>query len=502
MPLALRRRHFLVGIGGFAAFAGRSAPARALPPDSAWNDLKTRLNGALLQPTDRGYLDAALPQNRRYADRLPRGIASCENADQVAICLHWSHENNVHPTIRSGGHSYAGFSTTRSLLIDMKHLKQIEKLPGGLVRVGGGALNRDVYAALKAIDATITHGRCDGVGAAGFLLGGGIGFNMRHYGVGSDLLRATDVVKADGTAVTATATDNKDLFWACNGGGGGNFGVNTSFTLATQEVKPVTVFNLSWSHRARDLPGRLLATMLETLRFAPDEFGSKISISAPSPTERRNGGDVHIGLLGQLMGPRQALMDILGPIFKVAHPDPVRSEDKKHGIREMGYWDAQTDFLSEAGGAALYQEKSRFYGGKLAETAIGTALAFARALPGNSKKPSEFKFFQTGGKMNKRAPTDTAFVHRSSDWLFDVEVNWDATDVWRDVEANLAWQAAFHEAMGDYMSDCCYQNFPDPTLGRNWAQAYYGENLDRLKAIKKDFDGSGLFTFEQGIPVG
>jgi FAD/FMN-containing dehydrogenase len=420
----------------------------------------------------------------------------------VAICLHWSHENNVHPTIRSGGHSYAGFSTTRSLLIDMKRLKQIEKRPGGLVRIGGGALNRDVYAGLKAMNATVTHGRCDAVGAAGFLLGGGIGFNMRHYGVGSDLLHATDVVKADGSSVTATATDNKDLFWACNGGGGGNFGVNTSFTLAVQEIKPVTVFNLSWSHHPRDVPARLLATMLETLRFAPDAFGSKISVAAPSPEQRRAGEDVHIGLLGQLMGPRAALDDILAPIFKVARPDRVAPGDRKRGIHEMPYWDAQTDFLSEAGGPALYQEKSRFYGGKLAETAIEQALGFARALPGNSRKPSEFKFFQTGGKMNKPAATDTAFVHRSSDWLFDVEVNWESGDVWREVEANLDWQAAFYEAMGQYMPDRCYQNFPDPTLGRNWAQAYYGENLDRLKAVKKAFDGGGLFEFDQSIPVG
>jgi hypothetical protein len=494
----LQRRTFLVGLGGFAAFAGLPSPARALPPDGAWKALKDRLKGALLQPGDPGYLDTALPQNLRYRAILPRGIALCQTPEQVAICLRWAAQHDVHPAIRGGGHSYAGYSTTNSLMISTRGLNEIRPDGAGHVRIGGGVLNGAIYDALKPINATITHGRCKTVGAAGFLLGGGIGFNMRRLGVGSDLLTATDLVLADGTIMTASPSDNREVFWACNGGGGGNFGVNTSFTLALADAPTLCVFNLTWSAKT----DQILPVMLETLRKAPDTLGSKVSVNAPSPSQRRARQDCQLTLLGQLVGTDAALRDLLRPVTTIAAWDaspPPGVRPAQYGIYTKPYWDGQ-DFLSESGGSGYYQERSRFFGGTLSARAITEAFRFARALPGETAKTCEFKFFQTGGKVNARTPRATAFVHRNSDWLFDVEVNWNAADPPKDREANLRWQTEFYLAMAPYMTGQSFQNFPDPSLGTAWQTAYYGGNYDALREVKTLTDRHARFRFAQGIP--
>jgi hypothetical protein len=193
--------------------------------------------------------------------------------------------------------------------------------------------------------------------------------------------------------------------------------------------------------------------------------------------------------------------DIMRPVYNVAPPDTAPPRDVKpeqYGIYTKPYWDAQ-DFLSEDGGNGYYQERSRFFGGTLSARAISEALRFARSLPGETNKTCEFKFFQTGGKVNSRPPAATAFVHRTSDWLFDVEVNWEATDPPKDRDANLKWQTDFYHAMGPHMTGQSFQNFPDPSLGEDWHAAYYGRNYQALRRVKTVTDRHGRFRFAQGI---
>jgi len=393
--------------------------------------------------------------------------------------------------VRSGGHNYAGFSTTPGLLIDMTLMAGAEPVKGsdGLVRVLGGTLNSYVYKQMERLGRTITHGRCDSVGAAGFLLGGGIGFNMRKFGMASDLLRATELVKADGSHVNANADSESALYWACRGGAGGNFGINTSFTLETRPAEPVTVFNLVWS---KNLP-KVLKLLLTELAAAPDEFGSKINVTIPSWQERCANVPLKLSILGQLHKSRMTLKEIFKSTWELIDWDQSKLEEN------VPYWTGQ-DFLTETTFPYYYQEKSSYMrAADIGDEAIAAMFDWAARMPATSM-PVAFKFFQVGGAINRVGPTETAYVHRGYDWLFSVEANWwRPTDSVLLVEQALEWQQRFYDDVNRRTrAQGAFQNFPDPSLA-DWQRAYYGENLAKLAEVKKAVDPAMLFTFAQAI---
>lgn len=499
--LQASRRTFLVGLGKFAAAAevARHLPSTALaddtrivgscPPPSAWTVLAKNVTGGVLRPDDPFFADICRPNNLRYGATLPAGIARCARAEDVKACIDWVKQQGIPFAVRSGGHSYAGFSTTPGLLIDMTKMAGAALVPGkdGLVKVLGGTLNSAVYKQLERLGRTITHGRCDSVGAAGFLLGGGIGFNMRKFGMASDLLRGTELVTADARLLTADSDTESSLFWACRGGGGGNFGVNTSFTLQTFPVDKVTVFNLTWT---KDMQ-KVLRLLLTELASAPDEFGSKVNVTIPSLQERCDGVGITVSILGQLHPSKTTLKEIFKSTWELA--------DQKIVKEDIPYWEGQ-DFLTETTYPYYYQEKSSFMqAAAITEETVAAMFDWADRMPGSSM-PTAFKFFQVGGAINRTKPTETAYVHRGYDWLFSVEANWwRPTDSVPLIDANLAWQQKFYDDINKRTGAVgAFQNFPDPTLA-DWQRAYYGENLARLSQVKKAVDPAMLFTFPQAI---
>ncbi|HLH77994.1 MAG TPA: FAD-binding oxidoreductase [Candidatus Binataceae bacterium] len=491
----LSRRQFLshsmravagVGVGlsllDFGCSGGSSTSANA----RAWQELAQRISGPVLRPGDPGFAALAMPNNLRYAATLPAGIARCLSAQDVSQAILWARQNDIPLVARSGGHSYAGYSTTNGLMIDLKLINQIQYDSGsGIVTIGGGVLNSALYQALQPLGVAITHGRCPTVGAAGFLLGGGIGFNMRAHALGCDQLVATEIVTADGQILIPSPQE--DLFWACQGGGGGNFGINTSFSLQTFPVpSSLTVFSLSWSAR----PDAVYAALLAALQTAPTTLGSRVQLDAITPQEIAAGQDVTVRLLGQLVGTPGDLADILQPVYAVAEPT-------QSTINQMSYWDAQINFLATPGKPAEYQERSRFFVGPPSSAAIATALQWARRWPGTSVG-ADLVLFQTGGQINIPAADATAFVHRDSDWLMTIALSWSGADAPATVEANLAWQSDFYQAMTPYAGGGAYQNFIDPSL-TDWAQEYYGSNLPRLQNIKAVVDPTLVFDFPEAI---
>jgi FAD/FMN-containing dehydrogenase len=493
-PPGLSRRRFLLVSSGAvgAGLAPALCPAivRGRIPDDAgkrigeraWRELARRLSGKLLRPGDPGFLGIARPQNLRYADVLPTGIARCRTSIDVAHAILWCREHDVPLATRSGGHSYAGFSTTRGLMIDVGPINAVRfNSADGTLTIGGGARNGDLYSALRPTNMTVTHGRCPTVGAAGFLLGGGIGFNMRAHGIGCDHMIATDIVTADGKLLTVTAKD--DLFWACCGGGGGNFGINTSFVLQTFPTAPVTVFRMTWTAKPEDA----FAALMRALDAAPETLGARISLGAPTPRARAEKRDVTVSLLGQLKGTARELADVLAPV------PPGRSTE----IFEKSYWDGQA-FLEEPGPPEYYQERSTFLTGPLDSSALAAAFDWLRRWPGTSVG-ADLRFFQTGGKINARAADATAYVHRNARWVMLVGLNWEAHDPPHLLRQNHEWQDAFYEAMLPYGTGAAYQNFTDPSL-KDWGRAYYGANFDKLRRIKTEVDRKMLFRFAQAIP--
>lgn len=490
-PMAMNRRNFLgVGatlLGGLWAerVFPETADQAALPP-KAWRDLELRLQGRLLRPGQAGFASLALPNNLRYASILPEAIAICANAGDIAQCLRWCADHGMPLAARGGGHSYAGYSCTSGLMINLSAINQVGyDKASGRVTVGGGARNGALYSALQAMGRSVTHGRCPTVGAGGFLLGGGIGFDMRANGVGSDKLVSTEVVLADGSLVTASATQNPDLFWACRGGAGGNFGINTAFTLDTFAIDRIVVFSIQWSMVSDDF----IATLFQTLEAAPRGLGSRVGL-APGLDAASGARGINVNLLGQFNGSVDELRDILQPVFLMATPtDQI--------IDRMHYWTGQS-YIVDPEGASHYQERSRFVNGGLPEAAIPVIRAWLRRW-NLAEGSGLIKFFQTGGAVNDPSADASAFVHRSSQWLASIGIQWQGDQSAAEQQWMHRWQDGFYREITPLAGGGAFQNFVDPSL-ENWETAYYGTNLPRLRKIKARFDPANLFRFPQSIP--
>lgn len=499
---ALSRRRFLVASSVLAVGAGLApfaAPAPAQqaapqPSDAAWRHLADKLSGPVLRAKNFDLKEFAHPVNLRYADDMPHGVALCRSAEDVSSAITWCNENRFPLVVQSGGHSYAGFSMRKGgLMLNLRLMNDI-KVANGSVTVAGGVLNQRLYAVLQQNGAAITHGRCLTVGAAGFVLGGGIGFNMRAHGLACDQFTAGEIVTADGLIRTIgpqAGEIERELFWACRGAGGGNFGVSTSFALDTFPAEPVTVFQFFWRAETRGTDKIALA-LLADLEKAPLDLGlgTRLSLQAAKPKDRARGATFAISLIGQLKGTPKELDEVVARAVAVARP---------HHALVWGnapYWAAQA-MLEEGYGSGYFQERSTFAPPGQAEKATAHTLHHLLAWPGTSGD-ADLRFFQTGGKINEVDAKTTAFAHRTSAWIMDVGLSWSRNDPPHVVAQAHAWQDRFYAALRPFSTGGAYVNFPDPSL-TDWRRAYYGDNLERLEDLKKQVDPDRLFDFPQAI---
>jgi FAD/FMN-containing dehydrogenase len=497
----LSRRRFLAATSALGVAAGLApyrpidvAYALASTPD--WQSLADRLDGPVVHPGDSRFGPFATPYNLVYdtADLQPNAIAVCANRRDVATAVRWARDRNITPVVRSGGHSYAGYSMGPGLMIDVSVMKRFSwNGPRTELTVECGARNGDVYNILRAEARTMTHGRCPTVGVAGFLLGGGIGFNMRLHGVASDGLVASDIVTANGAVLKLSEQENEDLFWACRGGGGGNFGINTAFTLSTVPADRVTVFSLRWT-APRDKAEQIALALMTALDNGDNRLGSRPSFYR-DPSQPP-GSDAVVKVLGQWHGTEREVRALLASVL-LPPLQPARAV-----IAEMDYWDGQ-DFLLEWDGPFRFLERSVFLRQNLDAAAIHAAFdGLWQFQPSADKSLTpDVRFFQTGGRINDVDPAATAFVHRDSRWLLDIGLPWSAEDL-KDPSwllRNRARQDQLFAAMSKYGNGGSYQNFADPAL-QDFAKAYYGRNLERLTKVKRAYDPDNFFKFAQSIP--
>src|SRR5680860_205092 len=331
----LSRRSFLrggavatsaVALGAYinpAAALGRQTPVdpSAVAP-SALDDLRTRLNGTLMLPGDSGYASASAPANGRYLDIRPAAVARCADEADVVTCIQWCNENGVPPVGRGGGHSYAGFSTTTGLMIDIRRLNsvQVDKREV-MVTCGGAALNNDFFIATEDGPLFLPGGTCLGVGMGGLTLGGGLGYNAHWAGLTCDHMQASRIVTAAGEVLEIDSSTNSDLYWASRGGAGGSFGINTSFTFDLVDVPQhdIAYFRFEWT--GADDAFATLSAFDALIQTAPAAFNGVIMAEA---TEVGSGGPSEaIGIMsrGQYIGPLVELRDLVAPLLDAATPD-------------------------------------------------------------------------------------------------------------------------------------------------------------------------------------
>lgn len=477
------------GAGAALTGAYPSRPAAATPRRSSepaiWRELRGTVSPAarLYRPGDHGYPAHATADNQRYASIRPAGVLSCATQDDVTAAVRWCAKHGVPFAPRSGGHNYAGYSTTRGLVISLRPIRHVVP-QGRRLRVGGGATNSDVYAARDA-NLYFPGGRCPGVGVAGLTLGGGLGFNDRKWGLTCDRLVETRVVLADGTVVRAADDENADLFWACRGGAGGNFGINTSFVFDAVPVGRLraTVFDLSF-----DL--RVAVEVMNELRHVLDadrrgDLDLRISF------KHAGDGTTALAVLGQRLGPEEGLRRLLGPL--------LRLRPAKAFIEERGFWPAQ-DYLMAPGAVESHASKSLVPERWLTPGTVAAVAEWARAWrPGPARATGFVSLFAMGGSSDAPRPDETAYPHRRATFVIDIGTSWRPGTAPAEVTPLLEQIGAAHHTLRHRLrTDAAYVNFPDPDL-RDWQHAYYGANYDRLVEVKHRYDPTGLFRYAQAV---
>jgi hypothetical protein len=510
---SLKRRAFLgLAAGGTAAIAvpglARAAAdlgARTSGPSPAdWAALARDLSGTLVRPGDASYGTARLLFDPRFDSLRPAGIAYVKSAHDVATCLAFVRKFGIPVAARSGGHSYAGWSSTSGLIIDVQNFKTVH-VSGSTAVIGAGTRLVDFYNVLAAHGRAIPGGSCPTVGIAGLTLGGGVGVTARAHGLTSDNLESLEIVTAGGKIITASAKENSDLFWACRGGGGGNFGVVTSFTFATTPAPEPVVFFLGWPWSQA---AQVVSAWQNWAPHAPDALWSNLHLAAAP------GGSVptiQVGgcYLGSIGGAATLLDQLYGKIG--SHPSSYFLNQFSYldamlimaGCSSIGVQACHLPWYAPGGqlGRQPQFAKSDYFTKPLSSAGIGTLLAGVEALqnvPGAAGGVGGIAFDALGGAVNRVKPAATAFVHRDALFGAQYTTDWNNGAGAAGINNQHTWLRKYWGSMRRYASGQAYQNYIDPDL-TNWRQAYYGANYTRLSAIKKKWDPTRVFKFPQAI---
>jgi len=482
----------------------QSVRAAASPKPADWTALGHDLAGTLVRPGDAAYTVSKRLFDPRFDSIRPAGIAYCRNPHDVSTCLAFVRKFGVKTAARCGGHSYAGWSSTSGLIIDVTRMSGVN-VSGGTAVVGAGTKLIDFYSGLAAHGRGVPGGSCPTVGIAGLTLGGGVGVVSRAYGLTSDNVKSLQIVTADGQIRTCSPSQNSDLFWACRGGGGGNFGVVTSFTYRTHPVGNIVLFFLSWPWSQA---ARVISAWQSWAPHAPDALWSNLHLAAAS------GGSVpSIQVGGTYLGSISAASAQLEKLYAAAgsHPSSPFMETTtwlhamlvEAGCASLTVNQCHLPTQNPAGRLSRASEyaKSDLFTKPLSSAGIGTLLAgvekFQRA-GGASGAGGGIAFDALGGAVNRVAPGATAFVHRNALFQAQYTTTWPIGAPAAAVARQHAWQQSFWQSMRPFASGQAYQNYIDPAL-TNWRQAYYGANLSRLTQIKAKYDPGRVFSFPQAI---
>ncbi|MBA2521384.1 MAG: FAD-binding oxidoreductase, partial [Chloroflexia bacterium] len=370
---------FGLGIGlkasSLADDAGTPAAGMAGIGPGALADLGRRLEGTLLVPGDAGYEAQSRPSNGRFRHTRPLAVAQVAHETDVATCILWSQENGVPLVGRGGGHSYAGFSTTTGLLIDIRQLSTVVINQGDRAAIiGGGAVNRDYFNLTADGPLFLPGGTCLGVGVGGLTLGGGIGYNTHWAGLTCDHLRSSRIITASGELLEIDEDNHGDLFWACRGGAGGNFGINTSLTFDLVEAPQsnVTFYRFDW--RGADAAAAVFATFHAILQSAPPALNAVAQAQASEVGDGGPRAAIDVFSRGQYIGPISELLDLVSPLLAAAKPTQAT-------IQEMTFWDMQRMFVSEEADWHSYGDISRYAAAPIPDRAIGDLVDLLAACP-------------------------------------------------------------------------------------------------------------------------
>lgn len=437
-------------------------------------NFKARLHGELISPGDEGYESARRVWNG-MVDRHPALIVRCTNVSDVIRAVQFAHSQDLSVAVRAGGHDVAGHGICDDgLVIDLSLMKGIQVDPQQrIARVEPGLTSGEFLHATQQFGLAIPTGVFSSIGLSGLTLGGGIGWLSAKYGLTIDNLLVVEIVTADGSLLTASATEHPDLFWAVRGGGG-NFGVVTALTF---QLHPL----------AQVLRGGVihpLARAREVLRFyreytwqCPDELTVNASL-ATGP-----GGHPVVVLDACYCGDLAEGERVLAPL-RIFGPPIVDL------IRPMSVLEATTllDALNPPGRYRYYRAESLT---SLSDEVIDTTIAYG----GASTSPfSAVVFYHIHGAAMRIDPGATAFALRHEHYILEMIAQWSEGEA----QPHTEWAHQFWAAIKPFASEGVYVNFLSEE-GEARVRASYGTNYERLVRVKNAYDPTNFFHINQNI---
>jgi FAD/FMN-containing dehydrogenase len=456
--------------------------------------LRDTFRGKIFTPFDSSYEKARVVFNNGVRTR-PAAIARCAGTGDVVSAVRFAREAGLPVSIRSGGHHACGFSLVEGgLVIDVGAMLSTSFDPAaGTVVAGPGAHWRDLdlvtYVGQSFTgEAGLEHGwaapggECPTVGNSGYSLGGGYGFLSRRFGLGCDHILAAEVVDADGEVLDVTEDAHPDLLWALRGAGGAGFGVVTSLTYRLDPV-PKTVFGgvAAWSADDAEAVFRAYRDMYT----GRDE--DRFTLYLALVTDPYPHGDPVLMAYGMYAGPPDGAEAHLAPLRSAAAP-------LFDTFGPTSYYDLQTSLGEEI----VYGLSLKWRGGYFRDGGFGDE-AFAAMVEAFRRAPSGYsmiRFDLLGGGAIGRVPADaTAFAHRSSLFNASIIAQWVGDG---EREANQRWTDDLMASLAPHLSGEVYQNYADEQLD-DWAGAYYGPNLPRLRRVKQRYDPTDFFRHPQSI---
>ena len=452
-------------------------------------EFRKSLRGTMVQPGDDTYEELRRVWNGMI-DKRPAVIARCAGSADVMASVRFARQNNLPIAVRGGGHNVAGTSVCDGgIVIDLAPMRDVRvDRSRSVVRVGGGSLLGDVDHEAQAFGMAVPVGVVPATGIGGLSLHGGLGFLTRKYGLTADNLVSADVVTAQGELITADENTHQDLLWALKGGGG-NFGVVTSFEFQCHPVGPQVWFLLTHYPAAR--AREVIEAFRSFMPGAPEEFmAMAIYWNAPEEASipEEHWGSPVVTLVGCWCGPveegeriTQPLREITTPVADLSGPMPYREvqrlfeHDYPDGLRY--YW------------KAMYVQD-------LSDDAIEL---FCDAGGERPTPVTTVELWALGGAMARVRPEETAFFHREAPFLFNIEANWEdpATD-----EANISWvRKRYQEAMR-FSQGGTYLNFGGfLEEGEKMLVKSFGTNYQRIKEVKAQYDPENIFHHNLRIPT-
>ena len=459
---------------------------RSITSISSCQDELTALGVPVIAPDDSEYNSATHIYNPAFANEHPAFVARPTTVQQVQQCLQTATKNTVRVAVKSGGHSFAGYSSIDSsgFVLSLDAMKSMDWI-GDRLRVAAGCSWSDVYAKVETKNHIIVGGCCPSVGVGGYVLGGGYGLLSRLYGLGSDNAVAMTMVTENGEKVVeASRTENPDLFWGLCGGGGGNFGVLVDVTFDLHPPKSAFYWT-SMEFSNTDESRKALTFIGKYLRDIPR--------------------DVNVDMLIQSAGgEKQLLVDV---VTSEATNDDVLvssllslSSSKRRLFHSYDSYTKLVSDYSERHGYVHYENEPVYMKGVFVNDippSVSSYLVDDVVFP--ERPLCIIEFVHVGGQIAAKAPNYSAYVHRSAQYNCYSYGRFD-NDAEKAVVFSFA--NAVHDSLRRYgVAKGAYVNYMDKYL-HDWAPEYYGTNYERLCDLKQKWnpiDNNGPLHFLQEI---